>query len=97
MDRGAGERPGCSCLFGRLVCLVELDNPDEPDKPQTKKTALLSFLRRAIVLLKTYGRLRFRRAQYVFRNLLENRVGERLTNECVGNLFSRHRIRAGVH
>ena len=74
-----------------LVCLVELD------KPQTKKTAHLSFLRRAIVLLKTYGRLRFRRAQYVFRNLLENRVGERLTNECVSNFFPRHRIRAGVH
>ena len=33
---------------------------------------------------------------HTFRNLLENRVGERLTNEGVGNLFSRDRIRAGI-
>ena len=36
-------------------------------------------------------------ASRVLRTLLENRVGERLTNKCVGNLFPRHRIRTGVY
>jgi hypothetical protein len=31
------------------------------------------------------------------RDLLENLVDEGLTNECIGNLFLRHPVRAGIH
>lgn len=32
-----------------------------------------------------------------FRDLLENLVDEGLTNECIGNLFPRHPVHAGIH
>jgi hypothetical protein len=32
-----------------------------------------------------------------FRDLLENLVNEDVTNKCIGNLFPRHPVRAGIH